>query len=161
MKIFFPILIAALSFSPSLFGFEKDSSADSNEFSSQIEKSQGVILRVEINDKGEENTDSASLKLYDGDEPVSDNVDIASIFETATDASNQPQVDPNSDSSTFFGWHSYRGHGWQNPYYYGHYRPYYNHYGYGYGYGYNGYHRNYWNRGWNHGYRYYYYPRYW
>jgi hypothetical protein len=150
-----------------------DSSADADAgFHNQVAASTAVILRVPINAKGEELSDKAEMRLYNG-APVSTSGDFATAFETSTSLAGQPVLttgaDGDSSTSYGYGWSGYgNGYGgWCSQYYYSSYtpsytygssswgysRPYYNdYYGYGYNrpgcYGYNDW-------------RYYYYPRHW
>jgi hypothetical protein len=138
-----------------------DTSADG--FAAIVEDSQAAVLRVPINEKGEELADKAELRVYAG-EPESDSTKLPAVFESSVDVAGQPVLDRSDidrDSSTS-GWYGWRGNGWYGSYYYYGYRPYYYNYGSYYNYGYNPYYYNYY--GYNpygyYGYRYYYYPRY-
>ena len=134
---------------------DSSSSADFAAALNVVKSSNGVILRVQINDQGQENTVTADLRVYTGDEVKPE--DLPKAFEKSVEASKQPVATGSGDSSTsWWGWNNWYGSGWYNPYYYYSYNPYY-YYGSYYNYG-NPYYYNYWYG--NYGYRYYYYNRY-
>jgi hypothetical protein len=103
-------------------------------FLSQVQAAKGVVMRVEINARGEEKRDSATLRLHVGDAPVRGAADVQTAFTRGVDASQQPQLtaaDLERDSNTH-GWWRYHHRGWAAPYYYVGYTPVYYSYGYSY-----------------------------
>jgi hypothetical protein len=157
------LALALAGFGPvsSLAMADGDSSSDAaGGFAAHVAQSQAVIIQVPINAQGEELTDAADMRLYQGAD-LNTNGDFASAFATAQPAADQPEVDVSADSSTHgsYGWSSWRNNGWSYNYYYN-YRPtyYYNTYSYNY---YTPYYRNYYTGGNYYGYRYYYYRRCW
>lgn len=144
-----------------------DSSADvDGGFNRLVRSSEAVMIRVPINDRGQENTGAAEIRVHQGDGQVGAPQDFVTAWDSSQDGSNQPvqSLDDSdtSDSSTWWwGWRAWRHHGWYNNYYYS-YRPAYFYYGNYYSYSTPYYYNNYY--GYTspvYGYRYYYYPRYW
>ncbi len=135
---------------------DNDSSADvAVGFQSTLSQSPGLILRVNIDEQGREDTGSAILRV--ATEEVKGEAELEKAFEKGADTSTQAQVtqaDIDADSSTF-GFFPIRFSFGYQPYYYNYYRPTYYHSGYYYNYGRPYYHYN------NHyrHHRYYYYPR--
>jgi len=138
-----------------------DSNADAPiGFAAAASGAQGVILRVPVNERGEENTDAAEIRFLHESMSGLSEAAVATAWDRAITAEaddtllgrSGPQVDPRADSSTW-GWNWWRWNGWVRPYYYATYWPtfYYNGW-----YRYNYY--SYWNWGY---YRYYYYNWYW
>jgi hypothetical protein len=148
---------------------DRDSNADAA--ARTVSTSEGVILRVPIDARGNENTDAAELRsLGIGNSVGPDG--LAKAWDSAIEM--QPETiapaDSSSDSSTaWWGWNRWNGYGWRSPYYYynsytprfNYYGNYYNYYGYSYPtYSYPYYWNSYAPYGNYYGYRYYYYPRY-
>jgi len=164
MRLFIHLFIAAsLGFGVSSVSIAddeiNDSSADAiRGFTDKVEASKGFILRVPINEDGEEYNDGATARLHVDGTDVADPDDIAAAWEESMDINNQPQLDDDelSDSSTW-GWWGWRGRGWSRPYYYYSYRPSYNYYGYRYTYSTPVYYTTYNYNPYYYGYRYYYY----
>jgi hypothetical protein len=152
MKLFNVISATAFLLYPG-FSNASDSTASSDKFSDQVEWSEGVILRVEVNADGEENGNTAQMRMDVGEVPSGSN--IIDAWDHALKIDDQPVVaeeDFNNGLSTR-GWNPYRNDRWYRPYYYNNiYRPYYYNYNYRYNY-YRPYYNDYNN------YRYYYYPR--
>jgi hypothetical protein len=152
---------------PSVALADRDSSADVvGGFAQTVIQSDAAILRVPINQQGEEVQDQAELRVYSG-KGVTNAEDLQTAFDQSVSAlapssDTSADVSSDADSSTYgrWGWRNnyYRGYNYYN--YYNYYRPYYYYGGYYYNYGYPSYYYNYY---WNpyYGYRYYYYPRYW
>jgi hypothetical protein len=147
-----------------------DSSADAGEaFTQAVRGSKGVVIRVPINERGEELTDAADVRLYMGElSPTQAQPgEISTAYESALPINDAPEVtdeDISRDSSTWgwrLGWG--RGCGWRSNYYYS-YRPSYYWGGSYYSYGnpcYNSYYGGYSYGGYSYyGYRDYYYPYY-
>lgn len=154
-------MAAVLGGSP-LLAYDGDSSADARGgFTRQAEQSNGVIIRVPINEKNEELTSAAEMRVYSGEAPTSVDTMVAA-FQGSTPLTEAPTVtqqDINRDSSTW-GWNRWSYRGWGTPYYYYYYRPFYysgfSYYRYTTPYYYN------WYSGYPYyGYRYYYYNRWW
>jgi len=134
-------------------GPPRDSSADAaSGFDSLMNESSGVLVRVPVNDRGEENTDVAELRAYTGDVGPVEAGDLKTAWERGVDIGAHPAVagaitDTPTDSSTSrynnrYNWNRWSNRGWSAPGYYSHYRPYYqpyyrhnayNPYGYYYG----------------------------
>jgi hypothetical protein len=139
-----------------------DSSADASGWTQRVQASQGVVVRVPVNDRGEELTSAATARLSDS--TSTNGPAIKAAYEHGTDLSTVARFSDTStsrDSSTW-GWYSWNyDYGWRSNYYYDSYRPYYtyggNYWSYGNPYSYSYYYPSsyYW------GYNYYYYPRYW
>lgn len=150
LNVAFGMLLAS---APAALLANDDSSSDATGgFSQVVSSSEGVMIRVPVDAQGLENTDAAEMRVHVGPS-ISDSTSLPTAFESAVDASAQPQLsetDLNRDSST--GWRHWNNCGWQYNYYYN-YRPTYCNYGSYYSYNYPTYY-NYC------GYRYYYYPRY-
>lgn len=159
-------LIGSLCFGAvPLFG-DGDSSSDAPGWAQRVQASQGVVVRVPVNDRGEELTSAATARLSDSTSSQTAGAGIKAAYENGTDLSNAGRLSDTStntsrDSSTW-GWYSWNyDYGWRNNYYYDSYRPYYtyggNYWYYGNPYSYSYYYPSdyYW------GYNYYYYPRYW
>lgn len=139
---------------------DSDSSADVAEgFVATLEEAPGLILRVNINQQGQEDTGSAVMKV--ATQKVQSAAQLQQAFDKGKDTSSQPQItqkDIEADSSTFGFFPIRFSFGWQQPYYYSNYYPNYYYGGYYYNYGRPYYHYN----NWGHHHRYYYYPRrYW
>ncbi len=103
-------------------------------FAKLVSAAKGVVMRVEINAKGEENRDSATLRLHMQDTAVAHAADAQRAFASGVDAGKQPQITPadvERDSNTH-GWWRYHHRGWAAPYYYATYTPVYYSYGYSY-----------------------------
>lgn len=147
---------------------DHDSSAISPEaVTSAVRASDGVMIRVPVDDQGRELAGASELRAIDTN--ASAPSDLPSVWNAGTDMTNVPQVDSSTDadSSTFWGWHSWRPYvnNWYPAYYYNSFVPAYYYGGYAYNYGYPVYGNYYapfvyggypaW------GYRYYYYPRFW
>jgi hypothetical protein len=136
-----------------------DSNADApGGFADQMNRTRGVVLRVPINARGEENTDSAEIRFFQRNEPVTKATNPGHLWNSATRVKETPEVmgtniPAGSDSSTF-GWFVWHNFGWMYPYYYYRYYPTYYYYGNYWYYNY------YWNWNW-YGYRYYYYNYWW
>ncbi len=148
-----------------------DSSADAAPGFRDVSESTGVVIRVPINERGEELATAAEMRIHKGASSTS--ADLKSVFDAATaipaDAVNVDSS-TSSDSSTHNnGWNNWYGssygsnNGWQSSYYYNFYTPSYNYYGTYYSYNrpyYNNYYTNY-NHSDYYGYRYYYYYHWW
>ena len=155
MKILTGMCSVLLLWSGMVLGQTRDSSADANEgFVKKVEASKGVVIRVPVNEQGEENTQKAELRVHVNGTSVQSSSDVLNAWAQSADASKQQEVkaDETVDSSTC-GWWGYRYNTWARPYYYTTYRPTYYYYGsyypYTYRYNYTSY-----------GYRYYYYNSY-
>lgn len=137
---------------------DNDSSADLNGgFVSTLSDAPGLVLRVEIDASGRENTGSTEMRVVTSQ--VSDAAQLETAFARGTDTSTQPQItkdDIAADSSTFGFFPIRFNFGWSRPYYYQTYYPTYYYGGYYYNYGRPYYYYN----NWNNYHRYYYYPRY-
>ena len=138
-----------------------DSDADASAgFVKTVQQSTAVMIRVPVNDKGQENTDAAELRVYTGPD-ASTSSNLAAAFEAAKPANSQPSVsaaDISKDSSTH-GWYGWNRCGWQTNYYY-YYQPTYYCGGSYYRY-YQPTYYTYYTQPNYCGYRYYYYHRYW
>ena len=147
---------------------DPDSNAMSPEAATAaVRASDGVMIRVPVDDQGRELAVASELRVIDTNAAAPS--DLPSVWDSGTDMSRVPQVDSSTDadSSTFWGWHSWRSNvnNWYPAYYYNSYVPAYYYGGYAYNYGYPVYGNYYapfvyggypaW------GYRYYYYPRFW
>jgi hypothetical protein len=137
-------------------------STDSNSmsqggFAKAVSQAKGVVLRVEINAEGQENRESATMRVNTSQEQVTTADEVQTAFANGLSSDAQPQVssiDMARDSNTFGWWH-YRHNGWAQPYYYYYnYTPVYYNYGYSYNF-YNPYYYNVWS--YPYSYRYYYY----
>jgi len=109
---------------------DDDSSANAAAFGNQVKDSHGLILRVPIDERGNELTDAAEIRLDTGTAAATETT-IGAAFDRGLPAGSQPEItaaDVSADSSTN-GWYSWRNHGWHNNYYYN-YRPYYYNTGY-------------------------------
>lgn len=157
------LLLSAMVVTPlSYADGPSDSSSDASRgFLSDVQASKALVLRVPINERGEENTSMASMRLYQGDEDLSQGADIVTAWDESKSIDDQPTVsgDAPTDGSTW-GWYGYRGRGWARPYYYSGYTPYAYYYGSSYYYrtpSYYSYYSPYYG---SYGYRYYYYGYY-
>jgi len=132
---------------------QTDSSADAGPgFVAKVEAANGVILRVPINQLGQENTSQAEMRLHLDDIEVTSVATAETVWERATSIEAQPIVtDSDIEDGSTYGWWGYRRSNWSNAYYYNTYRPRYFYYGTYYNYSQPYYYNN-----WN--YRYYYYP---
>lgn len=151
------LIAGALTFGASHAWADDDSSAIAGEgFVHQVQQSTGAILRVQINQQGEELVSSAETRVVNS-APTS-TASLPAAFAAAPSTSDQPVVTGDSstsaDSSTW-GWYygSYYGSYYYPSYYYSYYPSYY-YYGSYYPYYYSSYYSYY-------PYRYYYYGRYW
>lgn len=136
----------------------RDSNADATGFSHDIQNTHGVVLRVLINDKGEENTAEAIMRMDQKETPVTASSDLRTIWDDSKpiDDATQLSTDTPIDSSTW-GWYGYRGYnGWVQPYYYRSYYPSAYYYGNLYNYA-PRYYSSYYYPNYGYGYRYYYY----
>lgn len=136
---------------------QTDSSADARDgFVAEVERSQAVVLKVPINELGEEDTSRAEMRLLTKEVLVESLRDVQTAWDQSRDISEQPVISDDEivDGSTWgwFGWRSYHRR-WAPAYYYSNYRPVYCNYGNYYRYGASHYYSSY-------SYRYYYYPRY-
>jgi hypothetical protein len=168
MKVIRILRCAALglSFATAVPAFASgDSSADAASGFRDVKESTGVVLRVPINERGEELASAAEMRVHKGE--ASTSADLKTVFEAATII---PAVAVNRDSSTSadssthgWGWNNWYGNGWQSSNYYYSYTPSYNYYGsyysYNQPYSYN-YYSNYSDSNY-YGYRYYYYNHCW
>lgn len=137
---------------------DEDTSANlPSGFVTTLAEAPGVILRVNIDQEGREDTGSAQLRV--ASYKVTNAAAVEQAFNSGIDTSSQPQVTSSGiakDSSTF-GFFPYTYYyGWQPAYYYYTYTPTYYYYGSYYTYGAPYYYYN----NWGHNYRYYYYPIY-
>ena len=169
MKLSSILIANALVFAPVAFA-DGDSSSDAAAgFVQTLDASEGLMVLVPVNDKGEELVSAAETRI------VKEGFSIDGDFQTAftesevvnTDA-GVTDVDVNADSATS-GWYygsSYRNHRYYRtnnvwcPTYYNSYSPSYYYQGYRYSYQRPVY-RSYPGRGQYYGYRYYYYGRGW
>jgi hypothetical protein len=144
-----------------------DTSADAASFHSVVRASEGVMIGVPINERGEENTSAAQIRVFDG--PVPAVSELPRAWARAVDGTRQPVHDSNADSSTDgdsstsgWGWNRWGGYGWRYNYY-NYYQPRYYYYGNYYNYGQPYYYTNYYNYDTSpyYGYRWYYYGRIW
>jgi hypothetical protein len=134
---------------------DDDSSADAqNGFVSMLGDSKGIILRVAINEAGEENTNATEVRVVTSAQTSLDAAQAQTIWNNATQTNSNEVLDghtiPLDQDSSTFGWYRWNNIGWRYPYYYSSYYPTYYYGG------------NYWryNYYWNYsypGYRYYYY----
>lgn len=150
-----------------VFAEDGDSSSDlAAGFAAQVQQSHGVIVKVQVNEQGQEFTDTAELRVVTTQEQPTTGEQAQQIFQQ--NAVQAPRVAVDSatggDSSTwgrrwaYTGWNSWGYYGWQPAgYYYNYYTPTWT-YGYSY---YNYYRPAYSYNPYYNGYRYYYYPRYW
>jgi len=165
-SVFGCLLGLAVVFAAPAFAAGGDSSADvSGGFAHIVDQSEGLIMRVPIDQSGRELTDKVELRLHEGSALTSSS-DLATAFSQGVVASSESSVsaaDISKDSSTYGWFGGFGGRGWQRPYYYYNYRPTY------YGYGnywrfnqpfYQNYYYSYPSYGY-YGYRYYYYNRCW
>jgi hypothetical protein len=166
------LLGTALVVAPNAAWADDDSSADaSGGYTEYVKQSEAVVIKVPINERGEELVEAAEMRTYAGDAVTSsDNVKIKAAFEVGETIEGTPQLsdgDISRDSSTW-GWRGWHGrHGYNYGYNYGYYNNYYynyspSYYGGGgyYNYGSPYYYDNYnYGGGSYYGYRYYYYPR--
>ncbi len=116
------LAVAALSLAPVLRADNGDSSADvRGGFANAMLKTKGVIVTVPVNAAGEENTDLAQMRVYEGNAPVKTAEDVSTAWTNARDIKTLPgaseAVDLDKDSSTFFHRH-WVGCGWRAPLYY-------------------------------------------
>lgn len=139
-----------------------DSNADqSGGFTEIANKVQGVMIRVPINENGEENTNLADLRVFKGLPNELVPVDLESTWNESEPLNGIPQIsnqDITKDSSTY-GVFRWQGSGWGHPYHYASYRPRFYANGYYWRFGAPRYYDQGLYSGYN-GYRYYYYPRY-
>ncbi len=150
-----------LAVSPLAFADGGDSNADAAaNFTRVVQDAQAAIIKVPVNQQGDELTTAAELRVYAGSPVAEASTSIETAFNAATPTTGVPQVtsdDISRDSSTW-GWFGYGNNGWYNNYY-SSYRPYYyyggSYYNYSNPYCYNDYSYS----GSYYGYRYYYYPR--
>jgi hypothetical protein len=158
MKRWFGLSLAALLLVAGGARAQDDSSANlPGGFGEVIAKTRGVVVRVPINARGEENTAGAEKRFYQGDEAVTKSTAPEELWAASKPAGASPEVmgtnAPAGDSSTW-GWYYWYNTGWYYPYYFSYYYPtYYWNYNYYY-------YNYYWNWSW-YGYRYYYYYSYW
>ena len=169
MKLSSLLIANALVFAPAAFA-DGDSSSDAGAgFVQALDASEGLMVLVPVNDKGEELVSAAETRLIK--KGFSIDGDFATSFvqsELVNTDAGVTDVDVNADSATT-GWYygsSYRNHQYYRttnvwcPTYYQSYTPNYYHQGYRYSYQRPVY-RNYPGHGQYHGYRYYYYSRGW
>ena len=149
-----------------------DSNADADGgFHKTVAHSSAVMIKVPIDQHGDENTNAAEMRLITNGSKAQP-ADFASAWAAGTDVSKQPVVtkpgaagdtSTATDSSTWgsWGWGNWYGWGWSYDFYYT-YQPFYYYYPAYYYYStpfyysyYGGYGSPYW------GYRYYYYPACW
>jgi hypothetical protein len=171
MKVALQTLMLGFGLALSVPAFAQgDSSADAAGFARTVEGSDAVIVRVPIDAQGRELSSAAELRVYTGADMSTSADGLAAAFDRAVDASAQPQVDIDADSSTSwgsscnYGWNRYSyGSGWNYgsyyssytpTYYYGYNTSYYNSYSYNYSCYYDSYRPT-------SSYRYYYYNRCW
>ena len=124
-----------------------DSSADGN-FYNALEYSDGLLLRVELNEDGEENTNSVEMRLFSGGEIQSEaDLDDAWAQSYEVDPSEEITEEEAEEDSSTWGWFHWGKHH--------HAKKHYNRgYNDGYGHGHNdGYDRGY-NNGFSDGYHY-------
>jgi hypothetical protein len=136
-----------------------DTSADApSGFGSVIKKSKGVLLRVPVNAQGEENTNAAEMRFYQGENRLEAGERLPTAWDRAVAVDkndevvlgkNTSSVNPADDSSTW-GWYHWHWNGWMQPFYYYYYVPTFYYYNFWYSYPF----YSFWNFG---GYRYYYY----
>ena len=108
--------IAALTSSMlgSTLSFAYGDSSASGDFGMALDESKGVLLRVEVNEDGEENTSSVEMRLYSGDEAPRDaNVDDAWDLSYEVDPYDEVEDSDNEDSSTR-GWFNRKSSGGKN-----------------------------------------------
>ncbi len=154
LKILSVAFLACAATSPPPVLANGDTSADvSGGFADVLNRTHAVVLRVPINDKGEENTNAAEIRFDHSNEAVTRATNPETVWSRAVNPGRAAEVlgtnAPAGDSSTW-GWYNWYNIGWAYPYYYSYYYPtfYWNSYYYYYAYGW------YWN--W-YDYRYYYY----
>jgi hypothetical protein len=103
-----------------------DSSADAaNHFLRDVQSSRGVILRVPINERGEEYAPEATMRIVPDSTDSVTATDLLTTWENSKplDESLQLSADSPTDSSTW-GWYGWRGgSSWYRPYYYSSYSP--------------------------------------
>ncbi len=107
-------------------------------FAALVQKSKGVVLRVEIDQLGREKMDSATMRVHSGSRDVRSIAEAQIVFENGVSTDGEPQLskaDLSRDSNTH-GWWRYRWAGWAPAYYYYNYTPVYYSYGYAYRYAY-------------------------
>lgn len=104
----------------------KDSSSDAPlGFGQVVPSAKGVLLRVPINKRGEEDTDNATLRFYNGPTPVTASSPVNELWQRSRELKDSPELlgqrgpvqDPRRDSSTW-GWYNWCNRGWMYPYYY-------------------------------------------
>lgn len=175
MKAQGTFLAIALLLAPPAFA-DGDSSSDArNGFISTLQQSEGLMVKVPVNQAGEELVSEAETRIYTGEAIVSES-DFAKAFDrsTAVDSTEIVTEDQVANDSSTAGWYygprhysHYRYYGtpgyWSRGYYTGYYPSYY-YYGSYYPYS-SPYWRTYYGPGYGYypyyGYRYYYYGRYW
>jgi hypothetical protein len=117
---------------------QQDSSSDApGGFGQVVERAAGVMIRVPINERGEELASAAEIRVYEGNGDRGAPTDLKAAWRAAVDGAQAPVVSASTsvDSSTC-GWGSHWGsNGWQPVNYFATYRPnfYYNGYNYVYG----------------------------
>lgn len=146
---------------PALADGPTDTSSDvAQGFLADVQATKAVVIRVPINEQGEENTSAAMMRMYQGDTDLSQGQEIVDAFTSGKSVDSQPTFSDTPTDSSTWGWYGYRGYGWRSPYYYYGYRPYAYYGGYSYRYytpSYYSYYGSYYPYS---GYRYYYYSCY-
>lgn len=153
------------------FANSDSSAVDANAMATVVKSSKGVMIRVPVNEQGQELAAGSEMRVVNDAATSSDTA--KSVWDNGLDASKGPRVDSSTsaDSSTHgwrrWGWNNWVGYnwGWYAPYYYTTYYPTYYYGDYVYNYGVPTYY-NYYAPGYYYsypawGYRYYYYPRGW
>ncbi|MCX6124806.1 MAG: hypothetical protein NTV34_08660 [Proteobacteria bacterium] len=127
----FSIVSSMFLIAPAIFADGDSSARVHGGFVNAVKNANGVILRVEINADGQENRDSATIRVHTGDTKVTSADDIQAAFAKGVNGSSEKQVtssDLAKDSNTCGWWH-YQYSGWAQPYYYSSYTPVYYNYG--------------------------------
>lgn len=134
----------------------RDSSSDAaSSFISDVKNANGLVLRVPINENGEENISKASIRIDLRSTDSGQQSDLRDLWTESKPVDDSTKLDADTpvDSSTW-GWYGWGGQGWARPYYYRSYSP--SAYYYGRSYTYSpSYYQSYY--GGSYGYRYYYY----
>lgn len=174
MKIRNVLWVGIIAASLSSLGLASDviDQRDSSAVTSAVKASKGAMIRVPINDAGQELLSGAELRLLSETMSKDEASNMPQAWEAGVDVTKSPMADSSTsaDVSThghFWGWNAWRWSnvGWYTPYYYAGYWPSYYYGGYTYSYGspyyYNYYYPSYFDNNPYWGYRYYYYPASW
>jgi hypothetical protein len=149
--------------SPALAQSDTDADAPDG-FTDVMNATRGVIVRVPVNARGEENTSAAKMRFFQEATPVTKASDGRAVWSRSIDpgdsaavrGTNLPHrvVGPTNRDSSTWGWYNWWGYGWAQPYYFSWWYPtfYWNNYYWQFNYGWS------W---WYSGYNYYWYYWWW